>query len=120
MLSEGRIGSLWASACCPCRAIYLKYLRGLETLYGGGDWQPFWSARSVLVVEVNGYTIEPGAFLEAADLTGADLEGADLTGAIANEETTWPDGFDPKAAGVIFASERPPGYPTWDVPLGAH
>jgi uncharacterized protein YjbI with pentapeptide repeats len=37
-----------------------------------------------------------------ADLSGANLEGANLTGAKANEETTWPDGFDPKAAGVIF------------------
>jgi hypothetical protein len=38
-------------------------------------------------VEVNGYTIEPGA---------------DLSGAKANEDTTWPEGFDPVAAGVIF------------------
>ena len=27
---------------------------------------------------------------------------ANLTGAKANEETIWPDGFDPVAAGVIF------------------
>ena len=31
-------------------------------------WQGCWSARSVVVVEVNGYTIEPGANLEEADL----------------------------------------------------
>jgi len=43
-------------------------------------------------VEVNGYTIEPGA----------KLGGADLSGAIANEDTIWPDGFNPVAAGVIF------------------
>ena len=64
------------------------------------------------VVEVNGYTIEPGANLRGArleganlgatDLTGADLSGADLSGAKANEDTAWPDGFDPVAAGVIF------------------
>ncbi|QPJ66712.1 MAG: hypothetical protein G3M78_00215 [Candidatus Nitrohelix vancouverensis] len=30
---------------------------------------------------VNGYTIEPGAFLEGADLKGADLEGANLKNA---------------------------------------
>ena len=82
--------------------------------------------------EVNGYTIEPGADLRRADLFGADLEGADLSGANlneanlyeadlngsnlggallsgvnligarANKNTTWPDGFDPVAAGVIF------------------
>ena len=49
----------------------------------------------------------PGALstvtvLTAAILYGANLEGADLTGAKANENTTWPDGFDPEVAGVIF------------------
>ncbi len=34
-------------------------------------------ARSVVVVEVNGYTIEPGADLAGANLEGANLEGAD-------------------------------------------
>jgi len=82
-------------------------------------------------VEVNGYTIEPGADLReadlrgakltgafrGADLTGADLTGADLTvadltvanltkvklnGAFADTDTQWPEGFDPVAAGVIF------------------
>ena len=67
--------------------------------------------------EVNGYMIGPGADLRRADLFGADLEGVDLsgadlggallsgvnlTGARANKNTTWPDGFDPVAAGVIF------------------
>jgi len=94
---------------------------------GGRFWQGCWSARSVVVVEVNGYTIEPGANLEGAyldgvnvvkaDLTEADLFGANLTGANfrganlggvdlkgakANEDTVWPEGFDPVAAGVIF------------------
>ena len=50
-------------------------------------WQGWWSARSVVVVEVNGYTIE---------------QGANLKGATANEDTVWPEGFDPVAAGVIF------------------
>jgi uncharacterized protein YjbI with pentapeptide repeats len=68
-------------------------------------------------VEVNGYTIEPGANLRRADLEGAhlnrahlyranfegaNLTGANLEGAKADEDTTWPQGFDPKAAGVIF------------------
>ena len=72
--------------------------------------------------EVNGYMIGPGADLRRADLFGADLEGADLSGANlngsdlggallsganligarANKNTTWPDGFDPVAAGETF------------------
>ncbi len=58
-------------------------------------------------VEVNGYTIEPGANLEWARLTGVNLTGANLTGAnltqaTADKDTIWPEGFDPVAAGVIF------------------
>ena len=73
-------------------------------------------------MEVNGYTIEPGAALIGADFQGADLQGANLyeadlsgadlggtllsgvnlIGARANKNTTWPEGLDPKAAGVIF------------------
>ena len=82
--------------------------------------------------EVNGYMIGPGADLRRADLFGADLEGVDLSGADlneanlyeadlsgadlggallsgvnligarANKNTTWPEGFDPEGAGVIF------------------
>ena len=37
-----------------------------------------------------------------ANLTRANLTGAYLYGAIADEDTTWPKGFDPVAAGVIF------------------
>jgi uncharacterized protein YjbI with pentapeptide repeats len=79
------------------------------------------------VVEVNGYEIGPGADLKGAtlrkadftgahlywvnltgaDLTGAGLLGADLSGVSlervkADEDTIWPAGFDPVAAGVIF------------------
>jgi len=63
-------------------------------------------------VEINGYTIEPGAYLfgaylsgaylSGADLSGADLSGANLKGATADERTDWPEGFDPVTAGVIF------------------
>ena len=49
------------------------------------------------VVEVNGYTIEPGANLEGANLTEANLDRA-----VADRNTIWPDGFDPEAAGVVF------------------
>ena len=89
-------------------------------------------ARSVVVVEVNGYEIGPGADLTGANLEGADLtgaklvhvdlhsanliganlsganliranaEGANLEGTRANKDTWWPKGFDPEAAGVIF------------------
>ena len=49
----------------------------------------------------------PGANFESANLAGANLEEADLvradlTGVRANSETTWSEGFDPVAAGVIF------------------
>ena len=37
-----------------------------------------WSAIRVVVVEVYGYTIEPGANLREADLQGADLSKGDL------------------------------------------
>ncbi|MCX8214339.1 MAG: pentapeptide repeat-containing protein [SAR202 cluster bacterium] len=68
-------------------------------------------------MEVNGYTIEPSVDLRRADLfganlyraklweanlSGANLFGANLTRATANEDTIWPEGFDPVAAGVIF------------------
>ena len=39
-------------------------------------------ARSVVVVEVNGYEIAPRARLTKADLAGADLSGADLERAV--------------------------------------
>ena len=49
-------------------------------------------------MEVNGYTIEPGANLTAA--YWAVNASAKFNRAIANEDTIWPDGFDPM--GVIF------------------
>ena len=58
-------------------------------------------------VEVNGYTIEPGANLwranlEDADLSGASLTGANLKWATEDENTAWPEGFDQRVAGVVF------------------
>jgi len=41
------------------------------------------------------------AILCGADLRGANLIGADLKGAQYNGSTTWPDAFDPQAAGAI-------------------
>ncbi len=60
-------------------------------------WQSCCSARSVAVVEVNGYTIEPRANLTLANLAWANLKGADLTGVNldevkANQDTIWPRG----------------------------
>ena len=43
-----------------------------------------------------------GADLRGANLKGANLRGANLRGAFADEDTIWPEGFDPEAAGVIF------------------
>ena len=51
----------------------------------------------MVVVEVNGYKIEPGADLEGANLSGANLEGAK-----GDAVAIWSEGFDPEAAGVIF------------------
>ena len=52
-------------------------------------WQPYRSTRSVVVVGVNDYTIEPGA----------NLHSANLAEARADDDTTWegvrPTGFDP-------------------------
>ena len=56
----------------------------------------------MVVVEVNGYKIEPGANLRRAKLGGANLAWVDLDGTVADEDTTWPGSFDPVAAGVVF------------------
>ena len=42
------------------------------------------------------------ANLRGADLRGADLRRADLRGAKYNADTTWPEGFDPVAAGAVM------------------
>ena len=44
-------------------------------------WQGYRSARNVVVVEVNGYTIEPGANLTGVNLSKENLSGANLSGA---------------------------------------
>ena len=40
--------------------------------------------------------------LRRANLEEASLRVADLSGARSDDHTTWPEGFDPVAAGVIF------------------
>ncbi len=59
-------------------------------------------ARSVVVVEVKGYKIEPGADLSGANLEEANLTRTKLNGAKTHSKAIWPEGFDPVAAGVIF------------------
>ena len=50
-----------------------------------------------------------GANLAGADLSGARLDGAELEGAIYNRFTSWPEGFDPHAAGAISFADRRKG-----------
>ncbi|MDB2410684.1 VPLPA-CTERM sorting domain-containing protein [Pseudomonadales bacterium] len=47
------------------------------------------------------------AELNSADLTNAILSGAELTDAFYNDQTIFPSGFDPIAAGMINASPVP-------------
>jgi uncharacterized protein YjbI with pentapeptide repeats len=59
------------------------------------------------------------ADLRKADLRGADfskakyLEHSDLTGSVINNETKWPPGFDPVAAGAVVKEYQP----THDTPI---
>lgn len=48
------------------------------------------------------------ADLRGTDLSTADLGGARLTGALASEQTRWPVGFDPTAAGVVDTDDPGP------------
>ena len=59
------------------------------------------SAVNLEGVDLNGAWLE-GTDLPGADLSRANLWGANLEEAVADEGTIWPEGFDPKAAGVIF------------------
>lgn len=42
-----------------------------------------------------------GADLRAANLEGAELANADLDGTLYDQDTTWPDRFDPEGCGAI-------------------
>jgi uncharacterized protein YjbI with pentapeptide repeats len=53
-----------------------------------------------------------GANLISAQLAGANLGGAQLEGALADVHTSWPAGFDRRAAGVIIVEgEDSPASP---------
>ena len=52
--------------------------------------------------EQDRFSLMLGANLSGANLSGANLSGANLSGATADQNTRWPDDFDPVAAGVTF------------------
>ena len=57
--------------------------------------------------QLNSILKQPGPVdLANVDLSGADLNGAVLKGAKYDQNTRWPDGFDPTAAGAIFEGTR--------------
>jgi hypothetical protein len=45
------------------------------------------------------------ADLRGADLRGAHLRGADLTGARYDENTCWPEGFEPRQHGAVLVHQ---------------
>jgi hypothetical protein len=49
---------------------------------------------------LNGANLQ-GAWLQGANLQGAQFDEATFQGALADGTTNWPDGFDPRAAGVL-------------------
>ncbi|MGP3965344.1 pentapeptide repeat-containing protein [Nonomuraea sp. 3N208] len=52
-----------------------------------------------------------GAHVEGACLREAILTGAQLDGVVANQSTTWPEGFDPQEAGVVVEAGH--AYTWW-------
>jgi Pentapeptide repeats (8 copies) len=59
---------------------------------------------SLVGAEMTGAQLR-GAHLEGASLLGVtDLDQARLVGAVADDQTVWPEGFSPRAAGVAFIS----------------
>jgi hypothetical protein len=44
------------------------------------------------------------------DFSGSNLDGADFTGAVYDDETVFPEGFDPKQRGLVHRDtvEVPP------------
>jgi uncharacterized protein YjbI with pentapeptide repeats len=88
----------------------------------GTRWPEKFDLQAAGVYDIGPRSNLSGANLAGVDLSGVDLSGADLTnanvlgtdlswadltqailsGATADEETIWPEGFDPVAAEVIF------------------
>ena len=73
------------------------------------------SGTDMRAADLRQVAIGEGADLDDADLRGADLRGAmirsasvsgaNLTGAVYNDDTIFPEGFDPVAAGAVHAEE---------------
>ena len=76
------------------------------TLYGATLSRADLTGATLSGADLTGATLSGatlyGATLYGADLSGAHLYRANLTGAKANPYTRWPDGFDPKTAGVLL------------------
>ena len=88
-LSEANLSEADLSSANLSSAI----LRGAdlrEANLSGADLPPFSSANL------------SSAILRGADLREANLSGADLREAKYDNNTIWPDGFDPKAAGAVL------------------
>jgi hypothetical protein len=62
-------------------------------------------------LKLQGANLE-GASLQGANLQGAKLKGARFKGAVYDTGTTWPKGFDYKAAGARQEKEREPDSPS--------
>jgi len=83
------------------RGIDLAGLDASKQRLDGVDMRRANLATTVLVnASLIGANLE-GADLRAADLSGANLTGARLAGAMFNNDTTWPDGFDPIKSGAL-------------------
>ena len=100
-------GSLCGSAHSVETVEVNGYEIGLGANLSGGNLkganlgEAWLSLATLRGADLHGATLA-GADLKGTDLSGADLHGANLEGASADEDTIWPDGLDPEAAGVIF------------------
>jgi uncharacterized protein YjbI with pentapeptide repeats len=65
-----------------------EWLKDVKRLDGNSAWFP------LAGVDLS------GADLRGIDLSGADLQNAGLEGAIYDDDTRWPDGFDPDRHGA--------------------
>jgi len=75
------------------------FLVGADLRWAALGWADLrWA--DLRLAALNGADLQ-GAWLIGADLTGADLRTADLGEAKYNDQTRWPDDFDPQAHGAI-------------------
>ena len=67
--------------------------------------RPIWLAKADLTGAILTHADLRGADLRSADLDNADLGGADLSNAKYDQNTKWPEGFDPTEAGAVPVDE---------------